>query len=208
MRKTIFTLFTALYAVFLLSSCQKELSDVVPSDDPNVLKRRLMGNWTFLMLDVKSTVSYSERSGGNTIKAVYSTDFLTKNNTGILVIDSFNLHLNDLGYSIDTVSKITGYLNGFPVLTEEEELIFEAPAFSTTSRYELIGADSIHFPDADFIQLPQELMLPPVTGLKYKIEGDRLKFNTSLHASATDNSSGTNAEISSDAVVVITFQKQ
>ncbi|MBC8032879.1 MAG: hypothetical protein H7Y03_01945, partial [Chitinophagaceae bacterium] len=188
------------------ASCQKELSETAAMT-PLLPKDSITGNWKFIGLDIKSAIDVSTTITGIPASISIITDFLSKNNTGTLLIDSLNFNLSDFAYSVDTVSKITIFALGFPV-SQDEPLQFDAPPYTNSARYQLVGADSIHFPNGDFINLPDDLMLPAITGVKYKRDGDKLIFNTPLSIDTVGDFDGISGEFSTRASLALTFQKQ
>ncbi len=208
MRKSVFGLIILCSVILGITSCQKELSyeaPVLPSQ-----RDSLTGNWKFLSLDVKSAVTISTPGIPFAPTTDVITDFISKNNLGTLKIDSFNLDLTDLSYSIDTIAKINTYFAGTLLSSEQEDVVYDSSPYTTVSEYRLIGTDSIYFPNADFINLPDNLLFvsQPISGMKYKFEGGKLNFRTSVDINQTDSSSGINLNFKARIQLLATFEKQ
>src|SRR5690242_20074644 len=133
--KNLFLRFLVIVIVF--TSCKKENSNPSSMD--------IKGTWKFIEMEVKATSikEFSDESGKQ--KTISINDFTTVNNSGTVVFDGSKASLNDLTYTINTVTKAEVYMNDQLVQTVEMPLTAPVPATSSSSDYKLIGSDSIHF---------------------------------------------------------------
>lgn len=202
-----------------LFSCQKELSidtSLNGGDDNNNDTDQLQGNWKFVHLEAntEATVDASVLTERLTTITKYNT--VTKNNTGTISFDGTNAKVNNLGYEFDTELTVTSYVNG--IKDDEFKAPFKFPVqpINSTSKYQLIGSDSLYLPEGAFFAMPdgsgQTQGFSEPSGAKFSINGSTLVFTSNI---ATDTSFYEDYQgldvlynVSQKASAVMKFEKQ
>lgn len=197
-----------------LFSCQKELSIDTSSPgggDNNNNDNKLLGNWKFINLAVDVEGSVATNVAGQTVTSVTKYNTVTKNNEGVLSVDATNMKMTGLAYAIqtDVDVKISDGVD------EDEMTIpldFAVPAYSTNSKYQLIGTDSLYFPEGAFLDMPdangQPVGVSEPSGAKFSINGKTLLISAKAKRTYNVNQQGVISNVTQKADGVITLEKQ
>jgi hypothetical protein len=185
MRTTTGKFLLLLSFIIVFTSCQKEVDNATGNTGGTGgtgNTNNIEGDYDFvgMVAHTQSTVTVS--TGGQEVKAVTISDYVTKNNTGTITITSNQFIRTNLGYSIDTVMNVKTYVDN--VLFDDSDLPLTAssPASSNTSPYTRITADSISVTGAIGATDPSGMMPTGPVGVKLSWSGDTLllKVNTSF----------------------------
>ncbi len=197
--------FLAIAICLLLSVACKKSNHSGTNSGPNPLT----GNWTYegetTNADITSTASF----GPLTVKVVNLIDFRTLNNVGGLTFTSDSLDAVGVGYSIDTTYTTYTYTGG-NIDTTVSPLIATTKPTNTSVSYELIGQDSIYFPNGSPFTFNVDSIQPPIqiNGAHFTISGTTLTFTSTLNQSGNETVNGITAPTTGVISSVITFSKQ
>ncbi|MGN6618148.1 MAG: hypothetical protein ACTHJ5_13325 [Ilyomonas sp.] len=195
--KNLFLRFLVIVIVF--TSCKKENSNPSSMD--------IKGTWKFIEMEVKATSikEFSDESGKQ--KTISINDFTTVNNSGTVVFDGSKASLNDLTYTINTVTKAEVYMNDQLVQTVEMPLTAPVPATSSSSDYKLIGSDSIHFDNGTmfFNNMSQEV---DASGAKLSLQGNILYMTSTINDIRTEVIQGINILSTTNAITRVKLHRQ
>ena len=157
--------------LFVAVSCSKEKSIDTGSGGNGGSQANLQGTWKFVSLigTLNETAAYN--LGSDDIKIETFFTLSSKNPVGVYKITATNFNGEGIGYDFTGITNIKSYQNG--VLQSDNTIPFNenVPATNTSSKYKLIGTDSIYFetgapgdPNGD------------AGGCRYKLEGKKLSL--------------------------------
>lgn len=142
-------LFIALVLVFCFS-CNKEIDTLVD------LRSDTRGEWIFMSNSVSSETIKTYTIDGVSYKNKWQADYVTYNNEGRIVVTENDISGVGLRYDVITSSYLTFYVGD-----DEDEDPVEWPftcymdsAYDAQKQYQMIGADSIYFPNGIDMWLP------------------------------------------------------
>ena len=190
------------FAVCLLfaAACKKSNH----SSGPNPLP----GTWTFdgetTNADITSTASF----GPISVSVRNLIDFRTIDNVGSITFTSDSLELAGVGYTIDTTyTTITN--TGISIDTTISPLSTTATPSSESFSYQLIGQDSIYFPNGSPFALNVDSIQPPIQihGAHFTIAANTLTFTSTLIQSGNETVNGITAPTTGTIKSVITLSK-
>jgi hypothetical protein len=175
--------------LFVILSCHKSNSGGSSSGS-------LTGAWNFINMNVHSTATTNEGAG---LTAVVVANYVTKDNSGTVVFTADSMDINSLGYTVDTTATAYIYLGSIVADSSEEPISQSLPPTSGNFAYQIIGTDSIYFPNGGL--LPAGITgNGQGSGAHYTLSGNTL----TLTSSASDTSNGA-IEVGN---AVITLEKQ
>jgi hypothetical protein len=148
------------------------------------------GEYDFVGMTAHTVSSITVEASGSEIRAVTTSDYVTRENTGTMKITSDQFISTNLAYSIDTVVNVKTYLDN--VLFDDSDVPYaqSAPPSSTTTPYVRNSADSITATGAMGIPSDPSGAIPTgQAGFKLSWSGDTLllKLNTSFNQSVSQN---------------------
>lgn len=205
-----------------LFSCQKEKSFEIPlpgtdngDDDSttNPADNKLIGTWKFINFDVDVAGIVDVSAFGQTAgsRSAYST--VTLNNTGTITFDANKANITGLGYDISTDVKVTTYTGS----VQEDELTmpldFTAPPYNASSKYKIIGTDSLYFPEGTLFEMPDAGLGEPTgaaepMGAKFSINGNTLLISTSVSRDSSFVQNGLTYTVTQQASGTIKLERQ
>jgi hypothetical protein len=190
--------FLSLIVIVLLTSCKK---------DSNETSSPITGNYKFIKLIVSAISAMSYTEEGILYKSVTYSEYTTKNNAGNLEIDGSNIKSTGLSYSIDTTTRTDYYENNELMDSFEMPFTTTVPAADAITGYKTITNDSIYVSSGLMFSGSTATSVKP-TGVKYRIEGDKLIFNTSATETKTIQQEGADIKQDVSASVEVVYQKQ
>jgi len=208
---------------FVFISCQKEASVELPNNSPGnsggnggnggsggSSSGSEIGTWKLISLHVSSTQSVESKAGSDAINAVTVSDYTTENNTGTLKFDGSNCITTGLGYTVNTTSTTTMYLNGAPGNTFPFPFSVAVPPTDGTSPYKKIGTDSLYFQTGLLSTVNSGgTVQNTAAGYKLRYYGTDSMTMTSVYDDVQlIISGGTSAKSSFHAVIVGSLKKQ
>jgi len=190
--------FLSLAVIVLFTSCKK---------DSNETSSPIAGNYKFIKLIVSaiSTMSYTEEA--ILYKSVTYSEYTTKKNAGNLQIDGSDIKSTGLSYSIDTTTRTDYYENDELIDSFEMPFKTTVPAYDAVTDYKIITSDSMYVSSGMMFSGSIATSVKP-TGVKYRIEGDKLIFNTSATETKIIQQEGADIKQDVSASVEVIYQKQ
>lgn len=203
MRK--FSLLAGIGFMVLLAACSKNTSR--PSGGSN---SPLTGNYTFLYTTGNVNQTEQVTALGSTFNIVTTGSFRSINNAGTIQFTADSAIATGLGYDIDTTFTMVTYQNGSVANTSSQAFTQSFPPATSTSKYQVIGTDSVYFPGGALGtgSLTGGTQVAPPTGGHFTFAGDTLKITSKLNQTYPDNVSGvpTTAMIVADVTIVLLKQ--
>ena len=147
----------------------------------------LTGNWTFVSMTAHTEVDDIEKTPGDVYEAISVSDYTTTNNTGTVAISSNTMTTTGMSYKVNTTVRGAEYDNGqFLDSLPSQPFSFTLPSTSSTAAYQLIGKDSIYFPQGGFASVGTSGTMPSApAGGKYTLNGNTLTLSMNLSVSQT-----------------------
>jgi hypothetical protein len=155
--------------------------------------------------DITSTISIGPITG----TVINLIDFRTINNAGNLTFTSDSLNAVEVGYSIDTTYTTIESAGGVSD-TSVSSLTATAQPTDTASTYQLIGQDSIYFPNGSPFALNIDSIQPPIQikGAHFTISGTTLTITSTINQSGNESINGITAPTTGTIKSVITLSQQ
>ncbi|HUB61075.1 MAG TPA: hypothetical protein VL978_10255 [Puia sp.] len=169
----------------------------------------LTGTWTFdgetSNADITSTISIGPISG----QVINLIVFRTTNNAGSLTFTSDSLNAVGVGYSIDTTYTTIESAGGVSDTTISPLSATVQPT-NTSVSYQLIGQDSIYFPNGSPFALNVDSTSPPIqiNGAHFTISGTTLTITSTINQSGNETINGITAPTTAAIKSVITLSQQ
>jgi hypothetical protein len=153
-----FTLLFLFVPFLLVLSCKKS--------SPSSTSNPLVGNWNFLF--IKANASSSGPAGpGSTY--VVTANFTTVNNSGKATFTNSSMELANVTYAINTTATTSLYQGSTLISTQSTPYSQTIPPTSDTAAYQIIGTDSIYFPNGSPVP-------GAANGGRFAITGDTLNI--------------------------------
>ena len=197
------TFLAIIICLLAIGACKK--SNHSGSTGPNPLT----GNWLFDGETSTATTVSTIQLGPISAKVTNLIAFRTTNNTGSLSFTTDSLDVLGVGYSIDTTyTTITS--TGFTNDTAVAQLTATTSAVDTAYTYQLIGQDSIYFPNGSPFSFDVDSVQPAIVikGAHFSISGTTLTFTSTLNQSGNETVDGITAPTTASIKSVITLTKQ
>jgi hypothetical protein len=186
--------------LLICAACKKSNHSAGPNPLP--------GTWTFdgetTNADITSTASF----GPISVSVHNLIDFRTIDNTGSITFTTDSLELAGVGYTIDTTyTTITN--TGVTIDTTISPLMTTANPATESFSYQLIGQDSIYFPNGSPFALNVDSIQPPIQihGAHFTISSTTLTFTSTLLQSGNETVNGITAPTTGTIKSVITLSK-
>jgi hypothetical protein len=169
----------------------------------------LPGNWTFDGETTNANITSTATFGPLQIKVVNLIDFRTIDNVGSVTFTSDSLDVVGIGYAIDTTYTAYTY-TGLTIDTTISPLTATAKPATTAFSYQLIGQDSIYFPNGSPFDLNIDSIQPPIriNGAHFTISGATLTIKSTINQSGNETVNGITAPTTGTGNSVITFTRQ
>jgi hypothetical protein len=169
----------------------------------------LAGSWNFAGETTDANITSTATFGPISVKVVNLIDFRTLNNVGSLTFTNDSLDAVGVGYSIDTTYTTYTY-TGLAIDTAVSPLVATTQPTNTSVSYQLIGQDSIYFPNGSPFTLNVDSIQPPISinGAHFTISGTTLTFTSTLNQSGNETINGITAPTTGTISSVITLSKQ
>jgi hypothetical protein len=178
-------------ALLLLSSCQKEVN-FQDGQNPGggTGNNSIIGDWDFVGLSATTNATITVTSPLGDVKAVTTSGYTSKNNTGTVKITSADFIYTNFGYSIDTTMNVKTYIAGLLVDDTDAPFAFTSPATSNTTPYTRINADSLSV--VGFAGVPDPTGAAPTgpVGVRIAWSGDTLLLKVATNFTQNINQGG------------------
>jgi hypothetical protein len=182
-----------------LNSCSK--------DNNNTGSSALNGSWTFNGFHAKTLSSAQDTEAGIVFKTVTTSDYTTTNNAGTVNISGTTMTGTGVAYSADLGIFVTDYEDGAITDTFSTSLPVTIPPTNSTTTFEVIGSDSIHFTSASLLGSAGNGS-PASNGARFSVAGDLLTLTSNVIVDRVIDTLGTVITQHETATVVTTLKKQ
>jgi len=209
MKKIIVLLFAAICFI----ACQKEITDSVDNGGDNSggnnndTSNVLIGTWTFDSLSSQQHTTADVNDNGIDDLTVSDFSYTSAGNFGTLTVNDSLFKLSGITYSFSTTITSSVYQDGVLTDTSSYPYGFYFPPSNSSSTYQLIGADSVYFPNGNPFPKDTSLTTQQPFGLKFKINGNSLIFTQAINLDTTLISSGTALHETSTGTGYLYFHK-
>ena len=168
----------------------------------------LAGTWAFTGMHATTSATSLDSGIGFSSKDITTSDYQTTANGGTVSISGNNMTGTGITYTANIVAFSTEYQDGILIDTFSTSIPFTVPATNSSSTFEVIGKDSIHYTGANIFGSAGS-GAPAASGSKFSISGNILTL-TSVVARDTVSAVGTGETLTQHetATVVATLQKQ
>lgn len=186
--------------IIMLASCKK--------DDPQTTNSAAIDRsykLKYLTANTNSTVVSGDQ------KTVTTSDYTTTNNQGTVTFGNSTLTATGLAYSVNTNAKGYLYFGGELIDSFSFPFLASLPATNYTTQYQLIGADSIYFPQGSISIGSADGTGSTQTGPsggRYSFNGNLLTITQHYFKDSTINSGGETAHLQDNALTSIVLEKQ
>ncbi len=192
--------YCVLVSVFVcLNSCSK--------DNNSTGSTALNGSWSFNGFHAKTLSSAQDTEAGIVFKTVTTSDYTTTNNAGTVNFAGTTMTGTGVAYSADMGIFVTDYEDGAIVDTFSTDLPITIPSTNSTTTFEVIGSDSIHFTSASLLGSAGNGS-PASNGAKFTVAGDLLTLTSNVIVDRIIDTLGTVITQHETASVVTTLKKQ
>jgi hypothetical protein len=200
--------FVALAGVILvtMASCHKETS-IEGVTGKNVLQ----GDWTLVSVHAQSQATEQDTVNGVVYTVLTVSNYTTTDNTGMVSFSADSMSGAGIGYSIADTSIEYDYINGGFLDSTAYPLGFTVPAANSSSFYQLVGTDSLSFPQgSNLISVPVIPGAPSgsVSGAKFVISGNTLTMTSVVDQTVLVPILGVMEPLLVRATVTIILQRQ
>ena len=146
--------------------------------------------------------------GPISVTVVNLIDFRTIDNMGSLNFTSDSLDAVGVGYTIDTTYTTYTTTGGITDTTVSSLMTTVQPT-NTSASYQLIGQDSIYFPNGSPFAFNVDSIQPPIqiNGAHFTISGSTLTITSTLNQSGNETVNGITAPTTGTVSSVITLSK-
>ena len=125
-----------LITMVMLASCKKDKTSATTSG--------IEGTYKFKSFSAQTQSSIAGNLGD---KIVTLSDYTTTNNGGTLTFANNTVTVTGLTYSVNTQAEFYEYYNNSLLDSASYPFNFTLPASNSTAQYQLVGTDSIYFPN-------------------------------------------------------------
>jgi hypothetical protein len=194
--------FVALSAVFFwLFACKKD-------NNSSAATSSLTGTWTFMGMHATTSATAIDSGIGFSDKDITTSDYQTTANGGTMTISGNTMTGTGITYTSNIIAFATEYEDDVLIDTFSTSIPFSVPATNSSSTFEVIGKDSIHYTGANIFGSAGS-GAPAATGSKFSVSGNILTL-TSVVARDTVSTVGTGETLTQHetATVIATLQKQ
>lgn len=205
-----------LLLIALMSSCSKEKSIDTggvgigggggnPSSGSGI-----QGKWKLVSSSGTTSASSAFDVAGDEMKIETVLRYSSEKPVGVYNITASDFNGVGVGYDYNGVLIIRQYENNVLQSEDSTDVNMTIPPSNSTSKYKLIGSDSIYFevggPGTPSVS--GNPAAPQSGGCKYKLEGTRLTLIMKMNQTQINNQSGIVTKDSQSANVAIVLEKQ
>lgn len=178
--------------VVLISSCQKEINMDPGGQNGGGTgnNNNIIGDWDYVGMTAGTNATVVVPSPVGEVKAITTSGYKTKSNTGTVKITATDFILTGVGYSIDTTMTVKTYMNGLLISNQDMPFTMTAPPTNSTNPYTRINNDSISVTGAFGVADPNGST--PTGPVKMKIgwSGDTLLLRVDTSFTQSVNQGG------------------
>jgi hypothetical protein len=195
-----FALLSVVFFLLVFSACKKS---------NNSGTNPLTGSWTFAAEKSNANITASESLGPISINVLAIVDFRTIDNAGTFTFTADSLKGIGVGYTIDTTYD-TYVTTGGVTDTTVSPLKTTVASTNSAASYQLIGQDSIYFPNGSPFAVSVDTGQAPVEikGAHFSISGSTLTLTSTFTQTGNETVNGFTAPTTGHISSVITMTKQ
>ena len=194
-----FIILSAIFFCFV--ACKKDNNNSTSASN-------LSGNWTFMGMHATTSATAVDKGSGFNTKIVTTSDYITTANGGSVAISANTMTGTGITYAANIIAFATEYENDILLDTFSTSLPFTIPATNSTSEFEIIGKDSIHYTGSNIFGSGGS-GTPAATGSKFTVSGNILTLTSNvIQDKVQDEGGGETLTQHETATVVTTLQKQ
>jgi hypothetical protein len=187
--------------IFCFIACKKD-------NNTNTSTSNLSGNWKFMGMHATTSATAVDNGGGMNTKIVTTSDYTTTANGGTVAISGNTMTGTGITYAANIIAFATEYENDILLDTFSQSLPFTVPATNSSSEFEIIGKDSIHYTGSNPFGSGGS-GTPAATGSKFSVSGNVLTLTSYVvQDKIQDEGGGETLTQHETATVVATLQKQ
>ena len=188
--------------LFCLISCKKD------NNTNSTGTSGISGTWTFKGMHATTSATAIDNGGGINTKSVTTSDYTTTANGGTVAISGNTMTGTGITYAANIIAFATIYEDDILVDTVSTTIPFTVPATNTSSQFEIIGKDSIHYTGSNPFGSDGS-GTPAATGSKFSVSGNILTLTSYVvQDKLQDEGGGETLSQHETATVVTTLQKQ
>jgi hypothetical protein len=152
----------------------------------------LQGQWNLVSMQAQTQSTQQYVESGIAFKTVTLSEYTTTNNAGTVTFSTDSAITKGLAYSVATTANGAIYENGQVINTTQVPFNFTLPPTNSSSKYQLIGKDSVYFPAGGLIVAVGSSGSQPTVGSggRYVISGNTLTLTLHVNQSSTQSISG------------------
>jgi hypothetical protein len=194
-----FIILSAIFFCFI--ACKKD-------NNTSTSTSSLSGNWKFMGMHATTSATAEDNGGGINTKIVTTSDYTTTANGGTVAISGNTMTGTGITYAANIIAFATEYEDGILLDTTSTSLPFSVPATNSSSEFEVIGKDSIHYTGSNPFGSGGS-GTPAATGSKFSVSGNILTLTSYVvQDKVQDEGGGKTLTQHETATVVATLQKQ
>ncbi len=190
-------IFGLLSAIVLLAACKK---------DKNGSNASIEGTYKLKYISAKTSSSVIGNYGD---KTVTTSEYTTTNNQGTITLSNGALTATGLTYSVDTRANLYEYFGTDLLDSSSYPFSFTLPASNSASQYQLIGADSIYFPQGGITSGADGSGYQSIAnGGHYSFSGNLLTITEVVSKDSTYGESGETYKLIEGGTSSVVLEKQ
>lgn len=192
---------TSLAVIVMLAACNKK--DDTTENTTVAIEGTFKLNYITSQTSSSVTSSYGD-------KAVTTTDYTTTNNQGTITLKNSTLTATGFAYSIDAIVRSYLYDGADLIDSLSYPFLYTQPASTSVAKYQLIGADSIYFPEGSVttgVNGTGSAQDAP-SGGRYSLNGNILTITQHYSRDSTFDDSGETIHEQDFAVSSMIMEKQ
>lgn len=169
----------------------------------------LTGSWNLIDIVAHTRSAVDEVYGADDFEDVTISNYTTTNNGGTISFSGGVATTTDLTYEASFTAVDSSYMDGQLIGTTSLPYDVTIPATSSTSKYQLIGSDSLYFPaGGSFSMGTSSGTQTTPQGSTFAIHGDTLVLTTVVHQVTTQSIGGIPANQTDDVSETAYLKKQ
>jgi hypothetical protein len=175
-------------------------------DNNNPASSELAGTWSFNGIHAKTSSSATDVQGGIQYTTVTTSEYITTANLGTVRISGNTMTGSNISYEANMNIFVIDYEDTNLVDSFSTSMPVNVPPTNSTSTFEVIGADSIHYTSSGLPGSGGSGIA--ATASKFSIEGDIMTLTSHVVQDKVFDTLGVVITQHDEAFVVTTLKKQ
>lgn len=198
-----------LITVIMFTACQKGIDfSVYPGSGSGQTNNAIAGTWKFDSLSANTQSIMEYMQSDSDYKTITYSNYTTTKNSGVVTFNNDSTcTTTNINYHVSSTANGYNYVNGILVDSNAIPFSFFLDSSSTSGKYELIGNDSIYFPEG-FISTSASSSQGIPSGGKFSISGNMLTITQTGYTDTTEEIAGAPYHITEGAKFTLWLQKQ